>query len=306
MQGCDTMRAQITNIQGYSIHDGPGIRTVAFLKGCGLKCQWCANPEGISGDPDIGFIENLCKFCGRCLDACPEGALNLQQGQARVDYFRCKTCGKCVDACYYRAMVLYGKEMSAEEVFDAVRRDKMFYDGSGGGVTVSGGEPLLRAPFVKELFELCHGDGINTCVETSGFVRQENLELVLPVTDYLLFDLKHLNSELHKLYTGQPNDLILSNAKLASESNVKVLFRMPLIPTVNDTPENIRETAEFLKSLPPEAEIQLMPYHRLGDSKYKALNKVRPLQELQIMKDDQVNEIKQAFIDLGVKCTISK
>lgn len=300
------MRAYVTNIQGYSIHDGPGIRTVVFFKGCGLACQWCANPECISNNPEIGFIENLCKFCGKCLNACPEGALRLQQGQGRVDYSRCKVCGKCVDACYYGAMVLYGKEMSVEEVFDAVRRDKIFYDSSGGGVTVSGGEPLLRAPFVKELFELCHGNGINTCIETSGFVKRENLELVLPVTDYLLFDLKHLNSELHKQYTGQPNELILSNAKLASESGANVLYRMPLIPTINDTPANIRETAEFLKSLSPAGEIQLMPYHRLGDSKYKALNRIRPLQELEIMKDDSVNEVKQAFIDLGVKCTISK
>jgi pyruvate formate lyase activating enzyme len=300
------MHALITNIQGYSIHDGPGIRTVVFFKGCPLSCRWCANPEGISPKAQIGFIESLCKRCGKCFAACPENALVPEEARHRVDYSRCTACGACVSACPYKAMVLYGKEMSVEEVFDAVRRDKMFYDASGGGVTVSGGEPLLQAQFVKELFTLLKAEGIHTCVETSGSVGSEQLKSVLPATDQLLFDLKLMDPEEHRNYTGLPNDLILKNAALACDSGVPVLFRIPLIPTVNDGPENIRKTAEFVRSLGDGAEIQLMPYHRLGDSKYRALDMPNRLRELQVMEPARLEEIRREYTGYGVNCTISK
>lgn len=305
MRKREKLNALITNIQGYSVHDGPGIRTVVFFKGCPLNCQWCANPEGILPKAEVGFIENLCTNCGRCLDICPTGALDLRRGAARIDYSRCKACGICVEACYYNAMVRYGKEMSVEEVFDAVRRDKVFYDGSGGGVTVSGGEPLLHAPFVASLFDFCHEAGINTCVETSGSVSRQSLQPVLSAADYILFDLKHMNPDTHKRYTGQPNQQILANVKLAVKSGANVLFRMPLIPYVNDDSVNIRETAEFIKALSPDAEIQLMPYHRLGESKYRALNRICLFQDFQMIKDESVEAVKLAFVEHGVKCTVS-
>lgn len=300
------MKAIVTNIQGYSIHDGPGIRTVVFLKGCGLKCQWCANPEGISPQTQIGFIKNLCTHCGKCFKVCPEGALTADETKHRIDYDKCTVCGKCVEACLYKAMVQYGKEMSVEEVFDAVQRDKMFYVTSGGGVTVSGGEPLLQAPFVKELFKLCKGAEINTCVETSGFVSSEQLLSVLPETDTILFDLKHMNAAQHMKYTGQSNELVFTNAKLAVESGVDVLFRIPLIPTVNDTGENIKETADFVKSLMTMPRIQLMPYHRLGDSKYQALGVQNLFHDHQVMDREKLEEVKQAYINEGIECSISK
>lgn len=203
-------------------------------------------------------------------------------------------------------MVLYGKTMNTEEVFDAVRKDKMFYATTGGGVTVSGGEPLLQANFVKSLFELCKNDGFNTCLETSGFVPSEAFLSVLPLTDYLLFDLKHMNSDIHLENTGQRNEQILENAKLAAKSGVDVLFRIPLITSVNDTDVNINETATFVKSLMAQPEVQLMPYHRLGDSKYQALGIKSIYDTIPTLKQKELGTVKQAFIDEGIQCSISK
>jgi pyruvate formate lyase activating enzyme len=299
------MRTVITNIQGYSIHDGPGIRTVVFFKGCSLNCAWCANPECISPEAQVGFIENLCAGCRTCLDVCPAGAVVFDGERHRVDYSRCTGCGLCADNCLYHALVKYGQEMTVEEVFDTVRRDRMFYE-SGGGVTVSGGEPLLQAPFVRVLFELCRDDGIGTCAETSGCAGLSALREVLPVTDHLLFDLKLISPEEHLRRTGRSNDLILRNARFAAEQGADILFRMPLIPTVNDGPENIEATAEFIKSILPAPRIQLMPYHRLGDSKYKALGRTNATTGLEPMKKEDLEAIRQAFLDKGVDCTISR
>lgn len=297
----------ITNIQGYSIHDGPGIRTVVFFKGCPLSCKWCANPECISGKPQVGFIELLCKGCGKCVETCPRDAINTKEGKHRIDYSLCDACGKCSDNCSYGALVKYGNPMTVDEVWDEVRRDKMFYDESGGGVTVSGGEPLLHPDFVRELFELCHGEKINTCIETCGNVNSTALREVLPVTDYFLFDLKHLDSEIHRKYTGHPNDRILENAALLIENNADVIFRNPLIPGVNDTDTNIEATAEFLKGLGANAlRFELMPFHRMGKDKYRALNREYLLGDLEIMDNETLEKIKDAYIDRGINCTISR
>ena len=298
--------ALVTNIQGYSIHDGPGIRTVVFLKGCSLACQWCANPESIAPQVQIGFIKNLCTGCGKCFAACPKEALSKDPTKKRIDYSKCVACGKCVEACAYKAMVQYGKPMTVKEVLDAVGRDKMFYETSGGGVTVSGGEPLLHAGFVKELFEMCNDEGINTCVETAGFVPAKAFLSILPVTNHLLFDLKHMDSDKHLKYTGQHNTQILANARIVAESGADVLFRIPLIPSVNDSDENIGETAAFVKSLLRHPKVQLMPFHRLGDSKYKALGVTTLFDECSTMQQDALERVKQMYIEEGVECSISK
>jgi len=237
----------VTNIQGYSIHDGPGIRTVVFLKGCGLECQWCSNPECISLQPEVGFFKSLCTKCGECADICPYGALIYEAGELpRIDRELCTGCGACSSVCFYKAIVLYGESMDAEEIFDAVNRDAMFYQASGGGVTVSGGEALMHPQLVCDLFEKCRQAGIHTCIETSGYAAESALRQVIPYTDYILYDLKIMNSEKHRQYTGKPNDLILDNAKIAATSGIETLFRMPLIPGINDDLQNIRETADFL------------------------------------------------------------
>jgi pyruvate formate lyase activating enzyme len=297
----------VTNIQGYSIHDGPGIRTVVFLKGCGLECRWCSNPECISPHPEVGFIKTLCTKCGKCAEVCPEGALVYEEGNLpRIDRKRCTGCGRCSAVCSYQALLLYGRPMNADEVFDAVKRDKMFYQASGGGVTISGGEPLLQPQFVYDLFEKCRRAGIETCMETSGYSDGSALRQALPYTDYVLFDLKHLNSEKHRRYTGKPNSRILSNAKIVAASGVETLFRMPLIPGANDDLPNIKETAEFLHGLGNNARIELMPYHRLGKGKYEALGRRYPLPGLLPPEPGHLESIKKAFEDNGTICMISR
>ena len=299
--------AIITNLQGFSIHDGPGIRTVVFFKGCPLSCQWCANPECLKKKPQMGFIKSLCQQCGKCLDACPNNAIRAGEDVYRIDHSRCESCGKCSDHCTYGALVRYGDLMTVEETWDAVKCDKMFYDTSGGGVTVSGGEPLLNSSFVRELFELCRKDQIGTCIETCGFVESDVLLEVLSETDLFLFDLKHMDSEIHRKYTGRPNKKILKNAADLIDHSADVIFRQPLIPGFNDSLTNIEATANFLTHLGENAiQLQLMPYHRMGQGKYKALNKKYYMEEVGIMENDELEAVKNTYIDRGIDCSISR
>ena len=298
----------VTNIQGYSIHDGPGIRTVVFLKGCGLACQWCSNPECISPHPEVGFIKALCTKCGKCAEVCPNEALVYEAGKLpRIDRERCSGCGACSSVCSYKAIVLYGQQMNAEEIFDAIKRDKMFYQASGGGITVSGGEALLQAQLVCDLFEKCRQAGIHTCIETSGFAAESALRQALPYTDFVLYDLKYLDSEKHRQYTGKPNSLILSNAKIVAASGVKTLFRMPLIPGINDGLHNIKETAEFLYELGNNVlRIELMPYHRLGKGKYESLDRPYHLPDILSPEPEHMESVKNTFEASGIICMISR
>jgi pyruvate formate lyase activating enzyme len=299
--------AVITNIQGYSIHDGPGIRTVVFFKGCPLSCKWCQNPECILANPQIGFIELLCKGCGKCLKVCPNNAISIDKEKHRIDYSLCNSCGICSENCMYGALVKYGKLMTVDEVWDEVRRDKIFYNTSNGGVTVSGGEPLLHAAFVRQLFELCHGEGINTCIETCGNVSLAAFQEVMPVTDHFLFDLKHMDADIHKVNTGNTNNRILENAAFLVQHHVDIIFRNPLIPGINDTESNIDATAEFLRGLNGNAlRLELMPFHRMGKDKYRALDMEYLMGETGIMKMEEIEMVKRAYNDRGINCTISR
>jgi pyruvate formate lyase activating enzyme len=300
------MTEPVTNIQGYSIHDGPGIRTVVFLKGCSLACRWCSNPECISPRPEVGTIGRLCTRCGACEDVCPEGALRCgPDAPPVIDRTLCTGCGQCVAACRYGALVLYGTLMGPDEVFDAVRRDRIFYEASGGGVTVSGGEALLKPDFVAALFELCRRDGLPTCVETSGNAPQTALEKVLPLTDLLLFDLKLMDPVRHERETGSPNDRILAGARLAAASGVSLLFRMPLVPGVNDDEDNLRAAADFILSL-GDFGLELMPYHELGKGKYESLGLPYLLPGLPAPSKERVRAVRDFFVRLGVKCSVSE
>jgi pyruvate formate lyase activating enzyme len=299
--------AIITNIQGFSIHDGPGIRTVIFFKGCPLSCRWCSNPECVSGKLQLGFMETLCQGCGKCLEVCVNNAIRRTEGEHRIDYACCKACGNCKDQCYSGALVRYGESMTVAEAWDAARRDKIFYDESGGGVTVSGGEPLLHPSFVRELFELSRQEQIDTCVETCGCVDSEAFLEVIPVTDHFLFDLKLMDPEAHREHTGQSNDRILKNAALLIEHGVDVLFRQPLVPGINNSIENIEATARFLTSLGRNAaRLQIMPFHRMGQSKYKALNMRYTMDGLGAAEDEQVDAAQKAYVQRGIDCSVSR
>ncbi|HSW39543.1 MAG TPA: glycyl-radical enzyme activating protein [Acidobacteriota bacterium] len=301
------LSAVITNIQVFSIHDGPGIRTVVFFKGCPLACRWCANPECLAGNPQMGFIENLCAGCGKCFDACPGDAIRRTDDGHRIDYGRCRSCGDCMARCLYGALTRYGDTMTLAQVWDAVRRDKIFYDESRGGVTVSGGEPLLRADFVRELFRLCRRERIDTCVETCGHVDPAALLEIIPVTDHFLFDLKHMNPETHRSYTGRSNEAILKNAEALIAHGADVVFRQPLIPGVNDTAENIEATARFLKTLGDKAaRLEIMPFHGMGRSKYKALNMSYTMEELRAVDDEQAASVRNAYLHCGIDCSVSR
>ncbi len=300
-------KAVITNIQGFSIHDGPGIRTVVFFKGCPLSCQWCANPECLSGELQIGFIKTLCRDCGECFKICTNEAIRIDEGVHRIDYTQCNSCGDCVDCCSYGALVRYGELMTVADVWDAVRRDKMFYESSGGGVTASGGEPLLRARFVGELFELCKGDRIDTCIETCGLADPQAFLDVISVTDHFLFDLKHMDSDVHETLTGQSNGRILENAVLLMKQGVDIIFRQPVVPGINDSVENIEATAEFLSSLgKSDIRLELMPYHRMGWSKYRALDMKYLMNGTDAADNDMVESVRKAYLDRGIRCTVSR
>ncbi len=298
--------ALVTNIQGYSIHDGPGIRTVVFLKGCPLRCKWCANPENLEGKIQIGWISKLCTGCGRCAKTCRFNAIIPGDGP-RINREACTRCGECTDTCFYKALVRYGEDMTAEDAFAKVRRDKMFYDSSGGGVTVSGGEPLVHPEFVTELFTYCRGEQIHTCIETCGCVPQKAFEMAAPVTDLFYFDLKIADPEIHRQYTGTDNEQILSNARYLAGTGADILFRQPLIPGINDTDANIEGVSSFIRSLGrSDLALQLMPYHRMGLSKYAALDKAYELEEIQIMKPEEIEKVRSKYEALGVSCSISK
>ncbi|MDT3698639.1 MAG: glycyl-radical enzyme activating protein [Thermincola sp.] len=302
-----TVKTTVFNIQRFSVHDGAGIRTTVFLKGCPLRCKWCCNPESISSAPELGLIRSRCNGCNKCTVICPEHALVTSTEKVlEVDRFKCTLCGECVKVCKAEAIGIYGLERTVEDVFQVVSRDIRYYASSGGGVTVSGGEATLQAPFVKELFRLCREAGISTCIETSGCVDPSSLAEILALTDMAFFDLKHMDPLEHQSLTGQSNEVILKNAVMAAEMGVDLRFRMPLIPTLNSGHENIAATARFIREIQgPAAAIELMPYHRLGSGKYEALDKEYSLKMLEVPDMDFINGVKSEFERLGVRCRVS-
>lgn len=257
--------AIVFNIQRFSVHDGPGIRTTVFLKGCNLACRWCHNPESIRGEPQIQFFEERCTGCGLCAKSCPSGALARGHAQGRD----CRLCGNCADVCMADARKLTGQAMTPEQAMEIVRRDKAYYANSGGGLTVSGGEPLLQADFCAKLFRLAQGEGIHTALDTAGNVPYEAFEKVLPYTDAVLFDLKLMDDGRHREYTGVSNVRILENAQRLFGEDVALHIRIPVVGGVNDTVENARAAARFIGGA-KLAQIKLLPYHNLGQSKAKS------------------------------------
>lgn len=300
------VEGMISNIQRYCIHDGPGVRTTVFLKGCPLQCLWCCNPESINSFPELGFVRVLCNACGMCLESCPEGAIssNSESGAISIDRARCNNCGKCIETCYRGALKMYGRRMSVAEVFEEVLHDRTIYMKSGGGLTVSGGEALLQSRFVIALFKMARQAGIHTAIETSGHASSHILEEVLRYTDYIMYDFKMIGSSSHCKVTGKTNKLILKNAELVALSGLPVLPRMPLVPGINDLNENIQATAELIRSL-GLLEIELMPYHEFASGKYKALGRTYPLAGIEMPSGESIKKAEKIFESFGVECKVS-
>lgn len=281
----------VLNIQHFSTHDGPGIRTTVFLKGCSLRCKWCSNPESIRMKPELGYNTGKCigeKECGLCLkNVCPESAIYaIGTGERTVDkvslnWDLCTNCGKCVEICPTMALYIYGKEMTADQVLDEVEQDSSFYNESGGGITLSGGECMLQHDFATALLKGAHQRGINTAIETAFNIPWSYVEEVLPDVDIVLHDHKLTDSERHQKWTAVPNNRIKENQKRAYEMWPEKTFlaRTPVIPGVNDDEEHIRSVLEFIKPYRNVVDYELLPYMRFGESKYGFLGKIYEMRD---------------------------
>lgn len=293
----------IFNIQRYSLHDGPGIRTILFFKGCGLRCKWCCNPESQETRPQVLFTKSLCIGCRACETVCPVNAVTFQ-GEGRILRDRCIDCGACAQACVSGALALKGETITVRKAMEELEKDEVYYSYSGGGVTLSGGEALLQPDFAREVLKACHGRGWNTAVETALYVGREALAAVLPHTDVFLCDFKHSDREVHRKYTGQYNDAILENLRWLSANGANIILRIPLIPSVNDSEENLRRTAAFARELGTVGEIDLLPYHRLGVNKYAQLGRPYPLGDLQPSPKARVEELAALLRKSGFQVKI--
>jgi pyruvate formate lyase activating enzyme len=260
----------IFDIKRYAINDGPGIRTAIFFKGCPLECWWCHNPEGQSNLPQLMFRSNRCKASKACLQACPQGAISWANGSI-TDWEACDHCGKCAEVCYAGAREMVGRDVSVDELMAEIERDTPFYDQSAGGVTFTGGEPLFQREFLVGTLMACKNQGIHTTVDTSGHAPWEEFELINPLVDLYLYDLKMMDEASHRKYTSVSNRLILANLRNLSNRKAHIIVRIPLVPGVNDDDENLERSASFLASLPCLEGVELMPYHEIGLAKFQAL-----------------------------------
>jgi pyruvate formate lyase activating enzyme len=277
----------VFDIQKFSLHDGPGIRTLVLLKGCALRCRWCCNPESQSVRTQVVFFDRKCIRrngfdCRECAAACPGHGIEVAEGTIARDQARCDACDAyeaCTNACPAGALVPIGRRMTVAEVFAQVEQDTVFYRNSGGGVTLSGGEPLMQAEFAAALLERCRAGGLPTAMETCGYARWESVARVLPFLDLVLYDIKHVDPAAHRTLTGVSNELILDNARRIAAAGVPLSVRVPVIPGLNDSESNIRATAELARELGARR-VHLLPYHRLGLAKYHRLQVVYRLEDL--------------------------
>lgn len=273
----------IFHIQRFSTSDGPGIRTVVFLKGCPLNCVWCHNPESKSTQTEILYKQDLCLLCGSCAGICPNSCHTFENGLHSLHRERCDGCGQCVQVCSSKALEICGEEKTAEEIMDTVLRDKPFYAESGGGMTLSGGEPLMQYDFALSLLNLAKGHGLHTAIETSGFTTKDLTELN-PYTDLWLYDIKLFSEEEHRKYTGVSNRQIRKNLHLLDQIGANIVLRCPIIPNINMTDEHFDALAELAAGLKHVTAIHLEPYHPLGLSKAQQLSRKQPYQNDQFLE----------------------
>ena len=303
----EEITGKIFNIQKCSIRDGRGMRTTVFFKGCSLHCLWCANPEGISFSPEIALNSANCMGCGFCLEGCPEGAVYFnEQGKIYYDRSKCMACGVCARLCPTEARKYFGQQYTAEEVFQHIYRDRFYFEHSGGGVTFSGGEALMQPEFLLEIARKCKMHRIHVVIETGGCAIYEKFAPCLDYIDFIYFDIKHMNSRIHKKITGQTNEVILNNLKRMDRHGIEICVRTPVVPGWNDTDVNIRETAEFIAEFQNIRRYELLAYHTLGINKYRTLGRRYMLKNVQEPEKEQmqylVDEANKILLPVGKKC----
>lgn len=297
------VKGTVFDIERFSVFDGQGIRTVVFLKGCPLNCEWCSNPESKSHKPQIGFFEEKCSFCLQCVSVCPNGEDFKNNG--RINWEKCTGCQKCVDACLYNARVAYGKTMTVSEVVDKVKRDMTFYKKSSGGVTLSGGEASFQPEFAEQILKRCQEAGIHTAMETTGYTTWEKFSRIIRYVDLLLFDIKNMDSEKHQKFTGVRNEMILENAVKASKCVKEMIARFPLIPDFNDSLENVEAMGRFISgNMPDVKRIDILPYHSTGESKNPRIGKEYTFKHESVIDDAKIQECKRILEAAGLQVSI--
>lgn len=295
----------VFDIKRYAINDGPGIRVVIFFKGCNLHCAWCHNPESISARAEKMYAPAKCIKCGTCVEACPENAITLTPDGIITDAELCKLCGKCAEVCPTKAIEMSGKSMTVSEIMEVIEKERIFFDQSGGGVTFSGGEPLVHSKMLIELLDECGKRGIHRAVDTAGNVNTETLLEVAMRTDLFLYDLKMMDSDLHKKWIGAGNEKILHNLKALSKANSNIIIRTPLIGGVNDTAENIELTAKFIAELEGDKkEVHLLPYHNIAQNKYSKLGKADHFEHLMEPDKQSLTRAIAKFKEFGITASV--
>jgi len=297
----------VFNIQRFAIHDGSGVRTLVFMKGCPLRCRWCSNPEGQKSHPEIGFMAGRCvgaEICrARCVEACSEKGITLsREGRPVIDRASCTPCLACSEVCYYGALELIGREMTVEEVLSEVEKDRPFYRRSGGGVTVGGGEPLMQAEFVTQLLKACQERHLHTALETTGFGSRRCLRELLEHVDLVYFDIKHMDAAQHEALTGVSNQPVLENVRavVSADRRFEVIIRITTIPGFNDSEENISASARFAAQLGCE-KIELVPYHKLGVVKYAQYGMNDPLGDIEPPTRERMERLRRLVEEFGLK-----
>jgi pyruvate formate lyase activating enzyme len=299
------IRGMVVNIQRYSIHDGPGIRTVVFMKGCPLRCKWCSNPEAIKSTREIFWQEDKCIGCLTCLTVCPVKAVRISgEKKIFIDQSICNLNELCIKNCPSGALDIFGYEMTVDEVIDIVKKDLSYYDVSGGGITLSGGEVMHQFKFAVELLKKCKAEKINTAIETTGYSDWNKMEELLKYTDLVFYDLKSMDEEIHKATTGVSNKIILENLVKLDKLNINFIIRMPFIPGVNDTSQNAHMMIDFFSKCKSEITLQILPFHKYGSYKYKLLKIPFEMEDVEMPKQTELEKFKAYFKGTNVKVEI--
>ncbi len=282
----------ITNIQRYSVHDGPGIRTIVFFKGCPLRCKWCQNPETNTVTPSLVFFKDKCLGCRTCLGICPTGAVYLKDDQLAYSRSLCVSCGACADRCPSLAREIVGRVETVESIFKTILRDKIFFDMSGGGITLSGGEPLMQPAFARDLLQKSKSHGIHTAIETCGYAEWGAFEMVECYTDLFLYDVKVVDADSHHHYTGVRNEKILNNLMRLAEKRANIVLRVPFIPGVNSSTENLESLSKIAKEC-NALEIHLLPFHQAGQLKWESLGESYSFASQKLPSEEEINAAAQ-------------